>query len=213
MKIRMLLPFSLLASLGPCDMMWYAWVGYKAPTSEADFQQAGTTPNCMSIGVQNLKNRDSLAVLQAAGEVCRVMASSEFASAVRAKTWLASCERPAGRPDEISGEALYRQISGKLPNFSVYARDPWNATAQAHKYPDDQAFYNRVAIDPEQIRTWYSDEPWEIVNTVAHETTHIVSYDFMDAGHGSPACPDSLLVSYGVGKLVQDLWRAGRRGE
>jgi hypothetical protein len=210
MKLRMLLPFTLLTSLGPCDMMWYAWVGYDAP-GQGDFQQAGNTPNCMSIGVQNLTNeRDSVAVLRAAGEACGIIASPEFASAVRARTWLASCKTPGGMPDQMSGEEVYRQISSKLPSFSVHPRKPWGAIAQAHKDPNGDPAQSRVAINPKQIRTWYSDEPWEIVNTIAHETTHIISYDFQDGGHGTNACPDSALVSYGVGNLVERLWKANR---
>lgn len=206
MKMRMVVPTLLLSSLFSC--MWVAWMGYEPPT-EHDFHQVEATPDCMAIGVQNLKDtRQREAVLNAVGEVCRIFSSDDFAREVRSKSWLASCERPNGNADEISGEEVYRRLSGELPDYSVHPHDPWDAIAQAD--PQDDRMYNRVAIRPSQIREWYErsvDRRGDLVNTIAHETTHIVSTDFQDEGHARD-CDADRLVSYGIGKLTEDLWEA-----
>jgi hypothetical protein len=206
MKMRTVVPALILTSLFSC--MWVAWIGYEHPT-ESDFHQVQTTPNCMAIGVQNLKDpRQRTAVLEAVGEVCLIFASAEFAREVASRTWLASCKRPNGGPDEISGEEVYRRLGGELPDYSVHPRDPWDAIAQAD--PHDDRMYNRVAISPSQIGKWYSrsrDTRGDLVNTIAHETTHIVSTGFQDEGHAEN-CDSDRLVSYGIGKLTEDLWEA-----
>ena len=69
---------------------------------------------------------------------------------------------------------------------------------------------NRVAIKPKRIMAWYSDDLKTkslLINTIAHEITHTVSYTFSDSGHGTKECPDEELVSYGIGNLVAKMWR------
>jgi hypothetical protein len=120
---------------------------------------------------------------------------------------LAKCERNAdGTSAEISGPDLYRRLTQGLRDFSVHPRQPWAAVAQADP---ERA---RIALPPYRIAYWTNgtrEEQADLINGIAHETTHIISTDFQDAGHGTRECPDDQLVSYGVGNLVEALWLKG----
>ena len=178
----------------------WAWRGYKKPGA---FQSVSTHPNCMEIGMQNLNKKQKKAIEEAAGEVCRILASDEFKNRVLSRKWLASCDLVNGQPHEMTGQQVYDLINKKVPNYSVHPRHPWRAVAQT-----DPA-NARVAIKPVRIKQWSKPDEKDralLVNTIAHETMHMLSGAFRDGGHGSASCPDSALVSYGIGDLVAELW-------
>jgi hypothetical protein len=205
MKTKLLLLVAVTLTFSGC--MSIAWIGFKKPV-ESDFVSLNSNDSCMKIGKQNLNNRQEKAVLEAATDVCNIFHSDEFRKRVIAQTWLASCDEENGKPDEISGEEVYKMLMKKISNYSVHPRKPWLAIAQTQRNEIDFV-YNRVAIKPKRIEAWYSQVDTiksELVNTIAHETTHIISFDFADRGHGSEKCPDSRLVSYGIGNLVEELW-------
>lgn len=205
MKTSVLLSIAVVLTLTGC--MGIAWIGFKKPVA-GDFKSGGTHDSCMKIGIQNLDARQQKAVLAATNDVCSIFHSDEFRQRVMAQTWLASCEEVNGKPDEMKGAEVYEILMKQIPNFSVHPRRPWRAIAQTQRSEIDSV-YNRVAFRPKRIEAWYSPVDTiksQLVNTVAHEITHIMSFDFADKGHGTKECPDSKLVSYGIGDLVEELW-------
>jgi hypothetical protein len=187
--------------------MKLAWRGYEKP-KDSDYASLNVSDHCMRIGVQNLDADEKKAVLEAAAEVCRIFSSSEFRDAVVAQSWLLSCDQLGGRPDEMTGWEVYNSINIPIRNYSINPRKPWRAIAQTQRSENDLA-YNRVAISPAQIKKWKSSDlklKADLINTIAHETMHIISYSFRDRGHGTTACPNEKLVSYGIGNLVERLW-------
>lgn len=192
--------------------MSIAWIGFKKP-SEGDYVQVNSNSDCMRIAMQNLNDRQKLAITEASKDVCDIFSSDEFRDRVKSQNWLASCDEINGKPDEVSGEVVYNSIMKKINNYSIHPRKPWLAIAQTQRSESDLA-YNRVAIKPKRIEAWYSSVDTvksELVNTIAHETMHIISFDYADRGHGSDKCPDNRLVSYGIGDLVEELWLAKRK--
>ncbi len=186
---------------------WVAWRGYDDPVitpPPSDYKLVDGS--CFSVGTQNLNNLQVQAILEASSAVCAVIKSDEFEKRVKAQTWLASCDLNAqGKPDVLSGNIVYKMMKLGIPDFSVNPKYPWMAIAQAQKSEDDHT-KNRIAIKPPRIDSWYSlEKNGDLINTIAHESIHLISYSFRDEGHGSKECPDSKLVSYGVGNLIEEL--------
>jgi hypothetical protein len=186
---------------------WVAWRGYDDPTktpSPGDYKLVDG--GCFSVGTQNLNNLQEQAILEASSVVCAVLKSDEFQKRVRSQNWLASCDlNVQGKPDVLSGNNVYEMIKLGIPDFSVNPQYPWMAIAQTQKSENNHT-KNRIAIKPSRIDAWYSlKEKGNLINTIAHESTHLISYSFRDKAHGSKKCPDSKLVSYGVGNLIEEL--------
>lgn len=205
MKAMYLLLAILAFMLNSC--MSIAWIGFKKPV-ESDFTKISDDTRCMQVALQSLEETEVKSIREAAADVCEIFYSEEFKERVIAQNWLASCAKKNGKPDEMSGQEVYELMMKNIPRYSIHSRKPWNAVAQTQK--DESNFvYNRVAIKPKRIKAWESATDTiksELVNTIAHETTHIIAYEFADAGHGTDECPDSNLVSYGIGNLVEELW-------
>lgn len=192
--------------------MSIAWIGFDKP-NEADYVVVNSNSNCMRIAMQNLNERQKIAITEAAKDVCEIFNSDEFRDRVKSQHWLASCDETNGKADEVSGDDVYNSIIKKINDYSVHPRKPWLAIAQTQRNESDLV-YNRVAIKPKRIEAWYSSIDSiksELVNTIAHETMHIISFDFADRGHGSDKCPDERLVSYGIGNIVEELWLLRRK--
>lgn len=188
-------------------MSWVAWRGYEDPIkTHAPGSYKSVEGGCFSIGVQNLSQAQELAVMEAAGHVCRVVNGEEFKNRVLNQEWMASCDLDAeGKKDTIDGEEVLNIMSNGIPDFSVNPKKPWMAIAQAQK-SESNPTKNRMAIKPTRIDTWYSsDNKGLLINTIAHEATHLISFSFRDRGHGTIECPDANLVSYGIGNLVEEL--------
>ena len=181
--------------------MSIAWIGYEAP-EPSDYRTLGSAP--VKLGMQNLTNEDyNKAVSEAFIETFIIFDDPKFQQQVESKDWLISCKRVNDQPDILDGKKVYTTLKNGFIDFSIHPRRPWNAIAQAHKSKQ------RVAIKPKRIKTWFSNDIKTkalLINTIAHEITHLVSYDFSDRGHGTPLCPDDELVSYGIGNLVAQLW-------
>lgn len=204
----LLLPITGLLS----SCMSLAWIDFNKPNS-SDYVVVNSNSNCMKIAMQNLNDRQKVAIREAANDVCEIFNSDEFRDRVKSQNWLASCDETDGKPDAVSGEVVYNAIMKKINDYSVHPRKPWLAIAQTQRNENDLA-YNRVAIKPTRIEAWYSSIDTvksKLVNTIAHETMHIISFDFADRGHGSTKCPDERLVSYGVGNLVEELWLSRKK--
>lgn len=187
--------------------MSIAWIGYNKP-NESDYKSIEYVP--IKIGMQNLKNvKQRQAIQEATKEVFIILKSNEFRKEVESKEWLISCKMENGKKDILDGKSVFEILNNGYVDFSINPRKPWNAIAQAQKSETDHT-KNRVAIKPKRINTWYSNNnetKSELINTIAHEITHTVSFKFLDAGHGTAECPDAKLVSYGIGNLVAKIWR------
>ena len=200
----------LFVSIHISGCSWVAWRGYVDPvTTPAPGSYVKVPGGCFEIGVQNLNLEQKKAILEAAAVVCSVWKSREFQTRVTSQTWLASCDlKDNGAKDLLSGEQVFNQLQKGLPEvFSINPRNPWMAIAQAQRSDTDHT-RNRVAIEPNRISAWYAaegTESGELINTFAHEVTHLISSQFRDSGHGSDKCPDAKLVSYGIGNLTEEL--------
>jgi hypothetical protein len=199
----------IILSTAGCSggMSWVAWRGYDDPLkTPSPSSYKSVDGECFSIGVQNLDEKQKKAVMEAAGEVCKVIKSEEFKIRVIAQEWMASCDIVhEAKKDIIKGEEVFNIISNGIPDFSVNPQKPWMAIAQAQRSENDHTRI-RMAINPSRINKWYTPEnKGLLVNTIAHESTHLISFSFRDRGHGTTQCPDAKLVSYGIGNLVEEL--------
>lgn len=196
--------FLIAISLNSC--MSIAWIGYDKPLKN-DYKKIDSVP--IKIGMQNLKKEEQeRAISEATKEVFLIFESVEFRTQVESKEWLISCNIVNGGSDILDGKNVYEILSSGYVDFSINPRHPWNAIAQTQKSESDHT-KNRVAIKPKRINAWFSDDAKTkalLINTIAHEITHTVSYKFSDGGHGTEKCPDEKLVSYGIGKLVANMW-------
>lgn len=185
-----------------------AWIGYDTPvTQPPPGSYELVEGDCFSVGTQNLDEGQREAVMEAASEVCRIFSSIEFEQRVKSQAWLANCDGDNGSPETVSGEDVYALLQEQVPDYSVNPRKPWMAIAQAQKSVTNHA-KNRIAIAPSRISAWHSGDigaQGNLINTMAHEITHLISFQFRDRGHGSPACNRSQLVSYEIGNLVEEL--------
>lgn len=191
---------SLLFAVPAESQVWSVWRGYNP---KPRYAPGPPTPACVEVGVQNLSPTQARAVLEAADDVCRVLAGPAFADSVRSQTWLASCERPGGRPDSIAADSVVALMRGRRFALSVQPRKPrlaWGLTDRS----DTLAI--RVAIAPGSI----SQNAGDLRATFAHELTHVASGRFKDRGNGR-GCSQDDLVSYGVQEIVETLWLAERR--
>jgi len=202
MRISLLITVLLL--MNGCS--WVAWRGYEEPSkTPPPSDYVSVKGECFSVGLQNLNEHQRIAILEASAVVCEVIRSKPFEARVKSQDWLASCDlNTKGEADTFEGEKVYELLSQGIPNFSVNPKTPWMAIAQAQKSETNHSL-NRVAIKPSRIESWYSSKKGDLINTIAHESTHLISYSFRDKGHGTSGCPDSSLVSYGVGDLAEEL--------
>jgi len=207
MKLRLL---ALLLLLCCSSCQWIAWIGYSKP-QQSDYEQVEGAP--IKIGTQNLDTEERKAILEATADVFKIFKSSTFKERVTQQTWLISCEIDENeKKDTMPGSEVYSILTDQFINYSINPRKPWNAIGQTQKSPDDHT-KNRVAIKPKRIDGWYNDSneiKANLINTIAHETVHTVSFRFKDRGHGTDECPDAELVSYGIGNLVEEIWLAKR---
>ncbi len=187
--------------------MSIAWIGYDKP-NESDYESIAHVP--VKIGMQNLEDeKQRQAIKEATKEVFLIFKSNEFRKAVESQEWLISCKIENGKKDILDGKSVFHILNNGYVNFSIHPRKPWSAIAQAQKSETDHT-KNRVAIKPKRINTWFLDNietKSELINTIAHEITHTVSFKFLDEGHGTDDCPDAKLISYGIGNLVAKMWR------
>lgn len=187
--------------------MSIAWIGYDKPT-DSDYKKIDSVP--IRVGMQNLKKENhEKAIREATKEVFLILKSEEFRERVETKEWLISCKIIDGKKDILDGKKVYNILTNGYVDYSINPRHPWRAIAQTQKSESDHT-KNRIAIKPKRIKTWYSDDieiRSLLINTIAHEITHTVSFRFADSGHGSDECPDDELVSYGIGDLVAKIWR------
>ncbi|HEX8223647.1 MAG TPA: hypothetical protein VF605_07510 [Allosphingosinicella sp.] len=216
-KRRLALLVSALSVLSACSpgypgpLLWHKF----KPHSEDTLVTVAPGSHCPRVGPQNLPDEERRILLEAMAEVCRVVASPEFKQEVIRRRWLATCNGSPDRPDLIPGDEVYRLFMSAVGPFSVRFRKPVNAEAST------QIARARIAIRRTRLRAWRV-EPSEgrrhLVNTLAHEMTHMVPatdpnelFRFQDKGHAKKARPAVELVSYGIGDLVERLWleRAG----
>ena len=201
-KIQIILMLVAYIMLSGCLNM--AWVGYKKPLS-TDFVNVG----CMEIGKQNLNTEQWKAIKEASSDVCLIFSDPEFKQWLTSKNWLASCNKIYGKPDTISGLRVYDLLTKKTLKYSIHPHKPWNAEGQAETN-ESNINLNRIAIIPSQIEDWLSSVDTirsRLINTIAHESVHILSDDFLDYDlHGSSVCPDSLLLSYAIGNMTEKIW-------
>ena len=199
----MLFFLSLSFLLSGCLSM--AWTGYKKP-QDSDFGSVGNRTIYMKIGRQNLNLRQWQAIKEATSDICDIFADPEFKQAVVARQWLASCSKVNGKADTISGHDLYKLLLIKIPSYSIHPHQPWHAEGQAENGKSERC--NRVALSPDLIEGWYSPIDTirsALINAQAHEAMHILSENFLDYD-GRALCPDSLLVSYSIGNLAEEIW-------
>ena len=198
---RAALAIAALAGLSGC-MIGYPgftiWQGFRPPI---DSDVAAPVGFCPSVHTQNLKPEQRQAFAVAYAEACTVIASSEFRRQVEARTWLSGCGTP-----RISGAEAYTRYASSIPAYSVIFRNPVNAIALTNSGT------RRIAIRPSRLRPWQdgTGSKAELIGTLAHEMTHLVPGTpmFTDGGHGTAACPDSDLVSYGFGNIAMQVWQA-----
>ena len=99
----------------------------------------------------------------------------------------------------MSGDQLNEILEAFPEKLSIYFSKPFRATGQSQKQK------SRIAIHKNRIKKWNSGDKEPLINTFAHEVTHLVSSRFSDDGWNTTDCTKSELVSYGVGQLVADI--------
>lgn len=202
--------------LGAAAWPFGVWSGYRYPT-EASWTRSAARAPCPEIGIQNLDAERARLLLTALEQVCTILSDPEFERQVRTRTdWIMDCtsDGKAGQP--ITADAILAALVPPSHRFSVVARKPNGAVAVTNLH------YQAIAIRKLRFEQWASTNiasRAEMIETLAHEMTHLVPEPqrpkvslFKDEGHVAnptePAqCADARLVSYGIGKIVADIWR------
>lgn len=196
--------------LGGCS-----WHGYVYP-EKSDFQQVSNNDDAYGLGTQNFDQSSDIgqmrlqATMQAIREVQRIYWDPRFAQMMSERTWAVGCDTDP--IEQVDGSEVVADLRALDANISVFPKKPFWAEGQT-----DLANY-RIAINPSRMDAFNRDEivaASELINTVAHELTHMVKlngqdgvYKYRDAGHGKENCMDDDLVSYRVGRTAQAIWIA-----
>lgn len=170
-----------------------------------------TTP-CSTVELVNFPAAEAGAAKAALDAACVVRRSPAFISGVAARDWVPGCSLiPFVRRRPVSGASVRDAMADAGARFQLVYEDPGAVASTS-------VSAQRMRVRPERFQGWLSgdrDRRAALVNTLTHETTHLIptpgttdAFRYTDRGHGSPWCPDSDLVSYGLGALAERTWLA-----
>ena len=185
------------------------WSGYLArPNGEALY---GTPPGPVA-SLQNINNPIFKAnAIEAIETAAQVIQHPDFEASIKLREFRMSCDSN----QLIKGSAVINDLRRAF-DFSLVARKPFRAIAVT------DIVNQRMAIKKSRFQGWNGDveDRADMIETLAHEMTHLVPergftgdprdarYLYKDGGHGTSSCPDNQLVSYELGRIAGEVYKA-----
>jgi hypothetical protein len=175
--------------------------------------EAPDRAGCPVVTFANFTPERRAAADAALAETCRIIHSEAFRAEVRRKTdWFSGCHGwPVAQGRSTTAEAALSVYPSRILDFELKVGKTGGAAIT------DLAARS-VTVIPSRFDDWISGVPTKqraLVTTLAHEMTHMIpkagtryTYEFSDRGNNALRCPKARLVSYGVGRIVGDLWLA-----
>jgi len=172
-------------------------------------EQIGVAPGPVYL-VDALRLEDRQVLEQAYVAMTKILNSDEYKTKMNEKMLRAGCLSQI----KVSGDTVIDDLKTKTIPVTLRKKDSYNANATTN------IVKRRMRIDPDRFDNWnVSPEKQAIMlNTLIHETTHLVPYDketppgknwyykYYDQGHNSNQCYDSDLVSYVAGNTAEEIW-------
>jgi len=171
----------------------------------------GTKPGPVA-SLQNIDNPIFKAnAIDALETAARVIQHPDFEASLKGREFRMSCD------SEVLVKGL--EISSDLRrafDFSLVARKPFRAIAVT------DIANQRMAIKKSRFHGWNGEVEAraDMIETLVHEMTHLVPergftgdpsdalYLYKDGGHGTSSCPDNQLVSYELGRIAGEVYKA-----
>jgi len=185
------------------------WSGYLArPDGQTLY---GTKPGPVA-SLQNIDNpifkTNAIDALETAA---RVIQHPDFEASVKARELRVSCDSDI----RVKGSEVMKDLRRAF-DFSLVARKPFRAIAVT------DISNQRMAIKKSRFRGWNGnvEARADMIETLVHEMSHLVpergftgdpsdaKYLYEDDGHGTSSCPDNQLVSYELGRIAREVYKA-----
>ena len=185
------------------------WSGYVSrPVGQTLY---GTSPGPVA-SIQNIDNpifkTNAIDALETAA---RVIQHPDFEASLKERELRMTCDSDL----LINGSEVINDLRRAF-DFSLVARKPFGAIAVT------DIAKQRMAIKKGRFRGWNGDveDRADMIETLAHEMTHLVPergftgdprdarYLYKDGGHGTSSCPDNQLVSYELGRIAGEVYKA-----
>ncbi len=186
------------------------------PSSDLQKNQVGQFPGPIYY-TKALKESDRIVLEKAYDGMMKVINNTKFQSRLNSKTWRAGCFSNI----RVSGNTIISDLKKNTVSVALKKKYSRNANATTN------IIKRTMKIDPNRFDNWYVSHQKKaaMINTLIHETTHLVPYDketpsgkswyykYYDEGHNSRGCDDSDLVSYVVGKFAEETWIEMHEGD
>lgn len=175
---------------------------------------------CPAMQLEGLSAVQQATILSARSDVCAILASPQFEADLSTQQleWACPGFFFAARKRIEPADVLHA-LRNEVPEFAVALGSfrNGNVTAEtsisARRIRISEHWLDRASVDG-------SKERGDLVNTLAHEMTHLIpapgdanGFRFADRGQSMPWCKRTRLVSYSVGDTAERLWRGGLRSE
>lgn len=169
----------------------------------------GTAPGPVYI-VNSLSDDDKRIVKEAHAAMITVLNSDAFKTKMNAKKLRAGCLNDV----KVTGDFVIADIQERTIPVILRKQNSTNANATTDIVDE------WMRIDHNRFNNWDKSKQNQaaMVNTLVHETTHLVPYDnatppgknwfykYYDQGHNTNSCMDADLVSYVTGNLAGEVW-------
>ncbi len=185
----------------------------QATTSNNPGIGSGDVFQCPQVETLSLSDLDQETAREVHEAVCDIMTSPGFKARLTEKSWKTGCRRlPLLQQWSITGDELYRILDRDMAAFSLKSEPSRRSSTVA----TTSVYDLRITIRPERFEGWRTGDmarKANMVNTLAHEMTHLIPVEdtnnlfrFTDSYNWLPWCSKGSLVSYGVGNLVEEIW-------
>jgi len=165
---------------------------------------------CSTVELVNFPAAEAGAAKAALDAACVVRRSPAFLTGVTARDWVPGCSLiPFVRHRAVTGASVRDAMADAGARFQLIYEDPGAVASTS-------VSAQSMRVRPERFQGWLTgdrDRRAALVNTLTHETTHLISepgrprvFRYTDRGQGSWWCPDRDLVSYGLGALAARTW-------
>ena len=174
-----------------------------------DSEQVGQSPSPVFF-VGSMKPKDQEVLRMAYFAMMQVLDSDEYTQKMNQKMLRAGCLSDV----KVSGQTVIEDLKLNTIPVDLKKKNSRNAKATT------DIVERWMRINESRFDNWDLGiaEQAEMVNTLIHETTHLVPYDkktppnknwyykYYDQGHNTNNCNDEDLVSYVAGNTAEQVW-------
>jgi hypothetical protein len=182
----------------------------------------GVRPGAFTVRLDQPGPADRRRLLGALGAVRRVFDDADFRREVRRARWLETAD---GDLLESGDTVVEHLLDGPTPAFDVLVNPQsvgqWLGLTSKIVATADVC--SHISLRPERVAQWDAGAPGLLVNTLAHEVSHLLAADGCGGGgveqavaryrdDGYSECTRLFLVSYKMGDMAQCFYEARAGG-